>query len=70
MLKITSTVEEFLQWNSLVSLRLVHDGRLMCDLVDRDCGADVMSMNSCVDGENLLETGFEENKKGTYSLSQ
>lgn len=28
-------------------LRLVYDGRIVCDLMDRDRGADVASMDSC-----------------------
>ena len=46
MVKITSTLDELLQWNSLVSLRLVHNRRFMCDLMNRNRGADVVSMNS------------------------
>ena len=44
----TATMDESLQWNRWMNLRLVHDRRLVCDLMDRDRRVDVLSIYSCV----------------------
>ena len=44
----TASVDEMFQWTGLVHLRLVYDGRLMCDLMDWDRRVDVLSIYSCV----------------------
>ena len=49
----TMSLNEGLQWSSLVNLRLVHDGRLVCDLMDRDSRVNVLSIYGCRQGKRV-----------------